>query len=70
MNAVTATIDEPDRFARIFELAESRRREFRTRPLAEFRLTTPVTSIPEGAPLLEFSEDGSIREKGTPGDTT
>jgi len=70
MNAVTATIDEADRFARIFELAESRRREFRKRPLAEFRLTTPVTSIPEDAPLLEFGEDGSIRQKSSTGDAT
>ena len=41
-------------FAPLFELAESRRREFRRRPLAEFRLTTPTTNIPETAPLLEF----------------
>ena len=70
MTAVTETINQPDRFARIFELAEARRREFRTRPLAEFRLTTPVTNIPEEAPLLEFAEDGSIREKTSTGDTT
>src|SRR6185503_5310276 len=30
-------------------LAESRRREFRRRPLAEFRLTTPTTNIDENA---------------------
>ena len=38
--------------------------------LAEFRLTTPVTSIPEDAPLLEFGEDGSIRQKSSTGDAT
>ena len=61
--SVASTIDEPDCFARIFELAESRRREFRKRPLAEFRLTTPVTNIPEDAPLLEFADDGTVRQK-------
>jgi hypothetical protein len=50
-------------FFRIFELAESRRREFRKRPLAEFRLTTPVTNISENAPMLEFAVDGSIHPK-------
>ena len=44
----------PAEFSKIFELAESRRREFRRRPLAEFRLTTPVTNIPDTAPLLEM----------------
>jgi hypothetical protein len=42
-------------------LAESRRRFFRRRPLAEFRLTTPVTNIPEDAPLLEMVSDGTVR---------
>jgi hypothetical protein len=63
MTAVGTRLDEPGGFARIFALAESRRREFRTRPLAEFRLTTPVTNIPEDAALLEFTEDGHVREK-------
>lgn len=54
--------DQPG-FNRIFELAESRRREFRKRPLAEFRLTTPVTNIPENASLLEFTPDARIRPK-------
>jgi hypothetical protein len=63
MTAVLDGINQPGRFARIFELAESRRREFRKRPLAEFRLTTPVTNIPDDAPFLEFTEDGGIREK-------
>jgi hypothetical protein len=50
-------------FADIFRLAESRRREFRRRPLAEFRLTTPVTNIPESAALLEMTADGRVLEK-------
>jgi len=44
-------------------LAESRRREFRRRPLAEFRLTTPETNIPKDAPLLQMNTDGSVHEK-------
>jgi hypothetical protein len=52
-----------DEFAPVFLLAESRRREFRRRPLAEFRLTTPITNIPEDASLLEFSLDATVHEK-------
>jgi hypothetical protein len=47
----------------LFRLAESRRREFRKRPLAEFRLTTPVTNIPESAALLQLTADGRVVEK-------
>jgi hypothetical protein len=47
----------------IFRLAESRRREFRKRPLAEFRLTTPLTNIPESAPLLQLSAGAVVTEK-------
>ncbi|HZR55720.1 MAG TPA: hypothetical protein VFA74_02515 [Terriglobales bacterium] len=52
-----------EEFAPIFELAESRRREFRRRPLAEFRLAIPTTNIPDSAPLLEFAPDASVRPK-------
>ncbi len=45
------------------QLAESRRREFRRHPLAEFRLTTPTTNIAEDAPLLEMNADGTIQAK-------
>ena len=45
---VLSTIDRPDSFARIFELAESRRREFRSRPLAEFRLDDARDEHPRG----------------------
>ena len=41
-------------------LAESRRREFRKRPLAEFRLTTPTTNIPADAPALSMNLDGTV----------
>jgi hypothetical protein len=47
----------------IFRLAESRRREFRKRPLAEFRLTTAMTNIPEGDPLLQLAEDAAVISK-------
>jgi hypothetical protein len=62
--AVSARCATPSSFAPVFELAESRRREFRKRKLAEFRLTTPTTNIPETAPLLEFEIDGTVRRKG------
>lgn len=62
-SAVSALCETADGFARVFELAESRRREFRKRKLAEFRLTTPFTNIPEDAPLLEFDPAGRVRPK-------
>lgn len=43
-------------------LAECRRRQFRRRPLAEFPLTMPTTSIPEDAPALAMQEDGTATE--------
>ncbi|HEX7636693.1 MAG TPA: hypothetical protein VF427_15640 [Noviherbaspirillum sp.] len=61
--ALSPMLTDKAAFFKIFALAESRRREFRKRPLAEFRLTTPVTNIPEDAPLLEFAVDGSIHPK-------
>jgi len=58
--AAKASTDEGfDGFVR---LADSRRREFRRRPLAEFGLTLPTTNIPKDAPFLEMSEDGTVRE--------
>jgi hypothetical protein len=63
LNSVAARLASPAEFARLFELAESRRREFRKRPLAEFRLTTPVTNIAESAPLLEFDASGNVSPK-------
>ena len=63
MTAVTARCATSAGFTPVFQLAESRRREFRKRKLAEFRLTTPRTNIPEDAPLLEFAPDGAVRPK-------
>ena len=61
--AIATRLADGPSFAPLFELAESRRREFRKRPLAEFRLTVPVTNIPDDAPLLELGLDGSVRRK-------
>lgn len=61
--AVSAKCGDAASFAPIFRLAESRRREFRKRKLAEFRLTTPLTNITELAPLLEFDQAGNVRDK-------
>lgn len=47
-------------------LAESRRRAFRRRPLAEFRLTIPVTNIPPDAPALVMRADGSVEAAPAP----
>lgn len=44
-------------------LADSRRREFRKRKLAEFRLTTPTTNIPNDTPFLQMNSDGTMSEK-------
>ena len=63
VQSVAGRLAAPAEFAKLFELAESRRREFRKRPLAEFRLTTPVTNIAESAPLLEFDPGGNVRPK-------
>jgi hypothetical protein len=63
--AVSARCGNATGFAPIFQLAESRRREFRKRPLAEFRLTTPKTNIAEDAEFLEFAADGTVRPKIT-----
>jgi hypothetical protein len=60
---VSAKCGDAASFAPIFRLAESRRREFRKRKLAEFRLTTPLTNITELAPLLEFDQAGNVRDK-------
>jgi hypothetical protein len=50
-------------FEPLFRLAESRRREFRKRPLAEFRLTTPLTNIPEDASFLEMTPLATVQQK-------
>lgn len=60
--AVAARFRSVDDFTPVFELADSRRREFRMSKLAEFELTTPYSSLPD-RPLLEFTPDGGVRPK-------
>jgi hypothetical protein len=60
--ALVARARTQDGFDDFVRLAESRRREFRRRPLAEFRLTLPVTNISLDAPALRMCEDGSAVE--------
>jgi hypothetical protein len=59
-DAVRQTLTTQQGYNDYVRLAESRRREFRRRPLAEFDLTVPVTNIPFDAPLLQMFEDGSV----------
>ena len=63
MKKVHSTVQSFDTFDQLFQLAESRRREFRRRPLFEFDLTTPVTNIPADAPLLQMTPDATVRSK-------
>lgn len=64
LSAVAARLGTDDGSDAIFRLAESRRREFRRRPLAEFDLSLPVAvAIPPSASALELAEDGSVRPK-------
>jgi hypothetical protein len=60
LTAKAATEEGFDGFVR---LAESRRREFRKRPIHEFDLNLPTTNIPMDSPWLEMSEDGTVRSK-------
>jgi hypothetical protein len=61
--ALLSMMDDPLRFEPLFELADSRRREFRKRPLHEFNLTTPVSNIASDAPFLELRENGRVVPK-------
>jgi hypothetical protein len=56
--ALRAAATDADAVDGWFRLAEHRRRLFRGRPLAEFDLTTPQTSIPLNAPALAMGLDG------------
>ncbi len=58
--AVFAQLETKPGFDAYTRLADSRRREFRRRPLAEFGLTMPTTKIPSDAPFLEMVEDGTV----------
>ena len=63
IDLVRAAMKSVDTFDPLFRLAESRRREFRRRPLFEFDLTTPITNIPSDAPLLEMTPTAAVRNK-------
>ncbi|MER9107515.1 hypothetical protein NKH95_26770 [Mesorhizobium sp. M0848] len=56
--ALQSGVDDPQVVDGWFRLAEYRRRRFRDRPLAEFRLTTPRTNIPEDAPAMRMTVAG------------
>ena len=56
-------VQKKEGFYEIVKLAESRRREFRGTDLAEFRLTTPITNIPENSPFLEITPKAIIQPK-------
>jgi hypothetical protein len=61
LQRVAQRLDTEDGCDEIFRLAESRRREFRARPLAEFGLTLPqAVAIPENGPRLVMTEDGAV----------
>jgi hypothetical protein len=67
--AVTVRIGTAQGFDDYVRLAESRRREFKSRRLNEFTLTLPVTNVPSDAPLLQMNHDGTISEKPVPAAT-
>jgi hypothetical protein len=69
ITAVTVRIGTIQGFDDYVRLAESRRREFKSRQLNEFTLTLPVTNIPSDAPLLQMNQDGTISEKPVPAAT-
>jgi hypothetical protein len=58
--AVQARLDTDDGLLDLLRLADSRRRAFRRRRLAEFDLTLPWTDIPPEAPLLRATPDGFV----------
>lgn len=45
-------------------LADSRRREFRRRPIAEFDMTLPWVDVGQEAALLEMTQDARVVKKG------
>ena len=58
-----ATLAVTHHFNDVFRLIDSRRREFRRRPLAEFSLTVPSSNIPRDAPFVEIGIDARVRDK-------
>jgi hypothetical protein len=69
MTAVTLRVATAQGFDDYVRLAESRRREFKSRRLNEFTLTLPTTNIPSDAPLLQMNQDGTISDKPAPSAT-
>lgn len=68
LKSVVESLDTEIGCDAIFRLAESRRREFRRRPLAEFRLGFPhAFGIPNDSPALEMTEKAEVRERPAPG---
>jgi len=62
LRAVAAALKTDAGSDAIFRLAESRRREFRRRPLAEFGLSlAQAVGIPEGEPSLEMTETAIVQ---------
>jgi hypothetical protein len=59
--AVQALLISNDGFDAFFRLAESRRRQFRSRPIAEFGLTLPVATRIDVPPFLEMTENATVR---------
>ena len=61
LSKVGAKLTDEEGSDEIFRLAESRRRDFRNRPLAEFGLTVPqAVNIAEDEPRLEMTEDADV----------
>ncbi|MEU1309104.1 hypothetical protein ABZ419_09440 [Streptomyces cinnamoneus] len=60
LGRVAARTGTPEGFDDLTRLAESRRRDFRSRKLNEFELTLPVTGIPADAPRLRMNEDATV----------
>jgi hypothetical protein len=61
-DAVAVRVRTEEGAFELIQLADSRRRLFRKRPLAEFSLTLPVTNIPDGAPSLQLTISGRIEQ--------
>ena len=59
--AIRQRLDTDDGADDVFRLAESRRRQFRQRPLSEFGLSLPqATNIAADAPALEMTADAHV----------
>jgi hypothetical protein len=64
LRAVAAALGTDEGSDAIFQLAESRRREFRDHPLAEFDLSLPqAAGIPGGGAPLEMTETAVVRHR-------